>query len=155
MGAAASLQTTQIKRVQEKVEAFPDAEDVTTLEDARKELVMTRNLLVDLYKLYKNEFLIKERSRRQKEKEQEMWVNSLSNLFVNYSCIIITCLNITVSWLPSQFTNIVRKEAERLVKESAEKAQAERKAKEAAEKDQAERKAKEAAEKAQAERLAK
>ena len=76
MGAAASLQTTQIKRVQEKVEAFPDAEDVTTLEDTRKELVVTRNLLVDLYKLYKDEFLIKERSRGQKEKEQEMWVNS-------------------------------------------------------------------------------
>ena len=83
MGAAASLQTTQIERVQEKVQAFPDAEDVTTLEDARKELVVTRNLLVDLYKLYKNELLVKERSRKQrkqrkqkKQKEQEMWVNS-------------------------------------------------------------------------------
>ena len=79
MGTAASMQTTyesKIKQVQEKTKTFPNAEDVTTFEEARKQLMMTRNLLVELYKAYEKEFLIKERSRKQNDKEQEMWVNS-------------------------------------------------------------------------------
>ena len=80
MGTAASVQTTQIfKQVQEKVKAFPNAEDVTTIEEARKQLMVTRNLLVDLSKAFEN-LLVKERTRKQKEKdlekEKQMWVNS-------------------------------------------------------------------------------
>ena len=52
MGAGASFYLAQIEQIQEKVTGFPDGEDVTTLEEARKQLVMTRNMVVNLYKIY-------------------------------------------------------------------------------------------------------
>ena len=65
MGAGASLYIAQIKHIQEKVIGFPDGGDVTTLEEARKQLVTTRNMVVHLYKLYqKNKFKEMEASKQ-------------------------------------------------------------------------------------------
>ena len=49
-----TAQIAQIAQIQQKVNAFPDGKDVTTLEEARKQLVLTRNLLISMYKTYEN-----------------------------------------------------------------------------------------------------
>ena len=94
MGTGASVQLTtyesEIQEAREKAEEFPYAKDVTTLEEARGQLIMTRNLVVKLYKAYNKELLAKERSRKQKEKEHEMWVN---NSLIGFVCELKLCHN--------------------------------------------------------------